>query len=163
MLLLSSDKTVQTGRTALDEAATEAVNRVIPLAQAKHISIESTVGTETANANAELLADTLTILLDNAIKYSPAKSRVQVSSQQQGKHVILQVKDNGQGIEAKDLPHVFDRFYRADASRSKAGVEGHGLGLSIAKRSVEAMDGGIAVVSNPGEGTIFVIRLQSNK
>lgn len=159
LLLLSNLKAVEVSPTSLDDVATEAVNRVIPLALAKHIGIESTVGKQVAVANAEILTDTLVILLDNAIKYSPKKSAVAISAKIQGKHVVLDVTDNGPGIEAKDLPHIFDRFYRADTSRSKENVEGHGLGLSIAKRSVEAMGGTITAVSTPGKGTTFTIRL----
>ena len=162
LLLLSNLKAVEVSPTSLDDVATEAVNRVIPLALAKHIGIESTVGKEAAVANAEILTDMLVILLDNAIKYSPKKSAITISAKTQGKHVVLDVTDNGPGIEAKDLPHIFDRFYRADTSRSKENVEGHGLGLSIAKRSVEAMGGTITAASTPGKGTTFTIRLAAH-
>ncbi len=162
LLLLSNLKAVEVSPTSLDDVATEAVNRVIPLALAKHIGIESTVGKQAAVANAEILTDMLVILLDNAIKYSPKKSAITISAKTQGKHVVLDVTDNGPGIEAKDLPHIFDRFYRADTSRSKENVEGHGLGLSIAKRSVEAMGGTITAASTPGKGTTFTIRLAAH-
>lgn len=161
LLLLSNFKTVETTTTPLDDVATEAINRVIPLAQAKHIGIDSTVGKQKATANAEVLTDTLVVLLDNAIKYSPKKSTVTITAKEQGKHVLLEVKDTGHGIDPQDIPRIFDRFYRADMSRSKAHVEGHGLGLSIAKRSVEAMGGTISVASQLEKGTTFIIRLQA--
>lgn len=162
LLLLSNFKTLEVTPTALDDVATEAINRVIPLAQAKHIGIDSTVGKQKATANAEVLTDTLVVLLDNAIKYSPKKSTVTISAKKQGKYILLEVTDTGHGIDEKDLPHIFERFYRADTSRSKMHVEGHGLGLSIAKRSVEAMGGTISVASKPDKGTTFTVRLQTN-
>lgn len=161
LLLLSNFKTVEVTTTSLDDVVTDAINRVIPLAQAKHIGIDSTVGKQKATANAEVLTDTLVVLLDNAIKYSPKKSTVTVHAREQGKHILLEVTDTGHGIDEKDLPHIFDRFYRADTSRSKTHVEGHGLGLSIAKRSVEAMGGNISATSELDKGTTFTIRLQA--
>lgn len=161
LLVLSNLKTVEVTVTSLDDVATEAINRVIPLAQAKKISIDATVGKQKAIANADVLTDVIVILLDNAIKYSPAKSTITVSAKEQGKYIAFQVADTGHGIDPVDLPHIFDRFYRADTSRSKSNVEGHGLGLSIAKRSVEAMNGSISVVSEVDKGTTFTIRLQS--
>jgi signal transduction histidine kinase len=162
LLLLSNLKTVEIFPTSLDDVATEAINRVITLAQAKQIGIESTVGKQKAAANADVLTDTLVILLDNAIKYSSKKSTVTISAREQGKHILLEVADTGHGIDEKDIPHIFDRFYRADTSRSKSNVEGHGLGLSIAKRSVEAMGGTITVVSEVDKGTTFTIRLAAH-
>ena len=84
---------------------------------------------------------------------------VNISAETQGKHVLLHVADNGAGISAADLPHVFDRFYRADTSRSKQNVDGHGLGLSIAKRIVESHHGKISVISAQNSGTTFTIKL----
>ncbi|MGB9641126.1 MAG: sensor histidine kinase, partial [Anaerolineales bacterium] len=72
----------------------------------------------------------------------------------------LQVKDNGSGIAAEDLPHVFDRFYRADRSRQENGESG--LGLAIAKSLVEAHGGSIQVESQLGKGSAFTIQLAKN-
>lgn len=160
LLLSSGDPTIATSSTRLDEVVTEAVNRVIPLAQAKSIRINTDLGKEVVQADIEVLTDTVVILLDNAIKYSPAKSQVEISALEQGKNILLQVKDNGSGIVAKDLPHIFNRFYRADQSRSKQTVEGHGLGLSIAKRNIELMRGSLTASSELGKGTTFSVRLQ---
>ena len=159
LLLLSNFSTVELTHTVLDEIVTEAINRVVPQALAKRISIDSIVGKETALAHPELITDTLVILLDNAVKYCPPKSEVKISAIEQGRHVLLQVKDNGPGIAAADLPHIFDRFYRADVSRTKHTVEGHGLGLSIAKRAAEAMHGTITATSEPQKGTTFTLKL----
>ena len=73
--------------------------------------------------------------------------------------VVLRVRDTGEGIPPEHLPHVFDRFYKADASRAESSGTGSGLGLSIVKAIVERHGGRITVTSTPGEGTIFEISL----
>jgi len=159
LLILASEKELPLAPTHLDDVATEAINRVISLAQAHKIGIESTVGKQIAQANFDTLTDAIVILLDNAIKYSPPKSEVIISAEDHGKYVLLHVADTGIGIAAADLPHLFDRFYRADTSRSKKNVDGHGLGLSIAQRIVESHKGKISVASAESKGTTFTIRL----
>ena len=72
---------------------------------------------------------------------------------------MVSVKDHGLGIKASDLPFIFNRFYRADLSRSKHSIPGYGLGLSIAKKIVELNNGKIDAESQPGKGTEFKIRL----
>lgn len=108
----------------------------------------------------------ITILLDNAVKYTPKGGRVSVSlaCRQAGvrgnnRNVITVVEDSGVGIAKEDLPHVFDRFYRADSSRSKTKVDGFGLGLSIAKRIVDVHGGKISVKSTVGKGSTFTVKL----
>lgn len=159
LLMLANAKELQLGPASLEDVAIDAVGNVIPLAQAKKISIDNQVGGIKALANGESLTDALTILLDNAIKYSPEKSHVIVSAATKGKRVLLTVRDNGPGIDPKDQPHIFDRFYRADTSRSKTNVEGHGLGLSIAKRIMAAHNGDITLESRPGRGSAFTLHL----
>ena len=161
LLLLASEKELPLAPTHLDDVATEAINRVITLAESHKISIESTVGKDVAQANFETLTDAVVILLDNAIKYSPAKSHVTISSETHGKNVLLHIADSGVGISQTDLPRIFDRFYRADTSRSKMNVDGHGLGLSIAKRIVESHNGKISANSTEGKGTTFTLRLHA--
>jgi signal transduction histidine kinase len=99
----------------------------------------------------------ISILLDNAIKYSLESTEVTIRTYQKEGRGYLEVRDQGIGIKATELPHIFDRFYRADSSRSKSHVAGHGLGLSIAKKLVESLDGTIDVVSTPGKGSVFTI------
>jgi signal transduction histidine kinase len=79
-----------------------------------------------------------------------------------GKQVELTVADQGMGIKASDIPHIFERFYRADPSRTKEKIAGYGLGLSLAKQVVQMHKGSISVQSTPGEGTIFTIHLPHN-
>ena len=160
LLLLANNHDIALGPTSLEAVAIEAVNHTIPLAQAKRISIENKAGAITVVGNTASLTDAVVILLDNAIKYSPAKSTVSLTTSVKGKHAELRVVDTGPGIPVKDLPHIFDRFYRADTSRSAQNVAGHGLGLSIAKQIVAAHHGRIVARPNAkGKGTTFTITL----
>lgn len=105
------------------------------------------------------LAEALKIILDNAIKYSPEKSEVEVRVSHNQKQVTIKVQDQGIGIKATELPYIFERFYRADSSRSKSKVEGYGIGLAIAKNIIELHRGTISVVSEPEQGSIFTVKL----
>ncbi|MFZ1458961.1 MAG: HAMP domain-containing sensor histidine kinase [Candidatus Saccharimonadales bacterium] len=159
LLLLANNHDMPLAAVQIEDVAVEAMNRSLVLAQAKKIIIDNQVGQALATANVDSLTDVLTILIDNAIKYSPAKSTIRLTSSIKDKTVLLDVIDEGVGISEADVPHVFDRFYRADLSRSKLNVEGHGLGLSIAKRLIEQQYGKIRVTSTPGNGSQFTIRL----
>lgn len=98
------------------------------------------------------------ILLDNALKYTPPGGQVHLALSRQEGHTELVVSDTGSGIAPQDLPHIFDRFYRADQSRRRD-PGGSGLGLSIAKWIVEQHGGEIWLESEPGQGTRAVVRL----
>ena len=98
------------------------------------------------------------ILLDNALKYTPPGGKVHLTLSRQNNHAEFRVADSGNGIAAQDLPHVFDRFYRADQSRRRD-PGGSGLGLSIAKWIVEQHGGEIRLESELGEGTTAIVRL----
>jgi two-component system phosphate regulon sensor histidine kinase PhoR len=95
-------------------------------------------------------------LLDNAIKYSSDGTTVTVVARDEGEVVSLAVHDQGAGIAPEDLPRVFERFYKADASRSNAGV---GLGLAIVKHLVRAHRGTVVADSGESGGTTFTVRL----
>ncbi|WP_051430794.1 sensor histidine kinase [Thermicanus aegyptius] len=113
-------------------------------------------------ADEERMRQLLTILLDNAVKYTPKQGKVHLQMEESGrtgrKKVVIQVRDTGIGIPAEKLPRIFDRFYRVDKVRSRE-QGGAGLGLSIAKWIVEAHDGEIRVESKEGEGTTFTVLL----
>lgn len=109
------------------------------------------------------LLELLVILLDNAVKYSPPHTTVKIRAEVVDARVRVTVRDHGMGIKASDLPHIFDRFYRADASRSKTKVSGYGLGLSIAKQIVERHRGSIEVQSEPDQGTTVTVILPRAK
>ena len=104
------------------------------------------------------LKQVLIILVENALRYTPAGGRVRVSLRRRAGEVVLAVEDSGMGIAPADLPHIFDRFYRADPARSRV-AGGSGLGLAIARWIAEAHDGRIEVESEPGSGSTFRIVL----
>jgi two-component system, OmpR family, sensor kinase len=106
--------------------------------------------------NRDALKQIILILLDNAIKYSPAGSEVRVSATSDSQRVRISVSDSGPGIESHRLHFIFDRFYRGDEARQGSGV---GLGLAIAKALVEAQRGRIEVETTPGNGCDFIVTL----
>ncbi|MFN3490655.1 MAG: ATP-binding protein [Anaerolineales bacterium] len=105
------------------------------------------------------LKQVLLNLIANAIQYTPAGGEVFLSLSKVANQSRLIVRDTGPGIPAEDLPHIFDRFYRAEKSRTRSKASGFGLGLSIAKWIIEQHGGQIKVESKEGEGTTFVIWL----
>jgi heavy metal sensor kinase len=129
-----------------------------PLAQAKNLDFGLTLpaGPVWVNGDPDVLMKVIAMLVDNAVRHTEAGSiRVQVESVSE--QVLLTVQDTGSGISSDDLPHVFDRFYRGDKSRTSASG-GSGLGLSIAKRLVELHQGTIAVQSPLDGGTRLLVR-----
>lgn len=99
-------------------------------------------------------------IVTNAIKYTPQGGTVSISLEQDTEAVTVSVRDTGIGIAAGDLPHIFERFWRADPARSRTGDRpGVGLGLAITKWIVEAHGGTISVQSRPGRGSVFTVRL----
>lgn len=102
-------------------------------------------------------------LVTNAVKYTPAEGRVRLGLVDEPGRVVLTVADTGIGIAPGDLPHIFDRFYRADTARTRTGERpGAGLGLAICKWIAEAHGGTIDVQSRPGRGTTFTVVLPKN-
>jgi len=154
--LLRDDTAGFQADVSLPDVVSEAMNIVVSQAQAKNISVEDATGDTVLYGNARSLTQLLTILLDNAIKYSPKGSAVHVVSEVQGRSLILSVKDEGVGMNEEAVKNAFTRFYRAEESRSTAG---YGLGLSIAKKITEAHHGKIAIESVVGEGSTFTVTL----
>ncbi len=99
-------------------------------------------------------------LIDNAIRHTKSGGHISIGAQSEGERIRIWVKDDGEGIAAADLPHVFDRFYRGDRSRGHSN-SGSGLGLSISRRFVEMHGGTIDVKSTLGQGTTFTIQLKN--
>jgi len=112
----------------------------------------------------ELLIDPLKMtqvfenLIENALKYTPPGSRIEVSARRREHDVEAWVRDNGPGIPAEDLPHIFERFYRVEKGRSRE-KGGTGLGLSIVKHIVQLHGGRVWVESAPGQGTAFFLSI----
>ncbi len=102
----------------------------------------------------------MTNLLTNAIHFNRDQGEVRLTARTEGSVILLTVADTGQGIPPEDVPHLFERFYRADKSRSR--IQGrNGLGLAICKAIVEAHGGTLAVSSQPGVGSTFTVKLPS--
>jgi len=104
------------------------------------------------------LSQVVTNLVNNAIQHSEAGGEVELRVKADAGYCLLQVQDYGSGIAEADVPHVFDRFYRADKARSR-GAGRAGLGLAISRAIVEAHEGSIEVASEPGRGSTFTVRL----
>lgn len=115
----------------LTDLLREAIHRVTPLAKEKNITIKLSGTHGTAHGLRHSVTDLFVILLDNAIKYSKDGGTVGIRTQKSETGITVLVKDEGEGIAKKDLPYIFDRFYRADSSRAR---DGYGLGLAIAKK-----------------------------
>jgi heavy metal sensor kinase len=129
------------------------------LAEEKHIElICDTVGPVYALGDESRIKQVLVNLLDNAIKYTPERGRVTTSIQSDGSEALLSVTDNGVGIPAESIPHIFERFYRAEPARSRR-VAGVGLGLPIVQAICRAHGGSITITSNEGQGTSVEVRL----
>ncbi len=110
----------------------------------------------TVEADRPSLLRVVSNLLDNAAKWSPQGGTIHVGCEDEGELVAIQVRDEGPGIPEQDLPRVFERFYKGEASRATSGV---GLGLAIVKHLVRAHGGTATVESRPGEGASFTVRL----
>lgn len=144
---------------SLGEIVKKAIHKTELLAKEKKIWIKDDVQDETVEGEKEGLIDALVILLDNAIKYSKPKTTIEISSRTTDGFVDIAVSDHGIGINAKDIPHIFDRFYRADAARSQVSGGGYGLGLPIAKKIIDLHHGLLTVQSQPEQGSTFTMRL----
>ncbi|HEX2910985.1 MAG TPA: HAMP domain-containing sensor histidine kinase [Chloroflexia bacterium] len=149
------------GEVSLLEIIEAALKNVIPLAKQKHITIQNEIDDYILAGESSSLGELFTILLDNAIKYSPNSKEIKIASRKSDHHIDVTVSDQGTGINEKDLPHIFERFYRADKSRSK--ISGYGLGLSIAREIVKSHKGAISVQSKFGQGTTFTVQLPLKK
>jgi signal transduction histidine kinase len=143
----------------IGEFVTEAIAKTKILADQKKIFIKKNIAEVQVEGNRYGLTDLFTILLDNAIKYSPLKGTVEITSSQNNGFVFIDIKDTGIGIHEKDLPFIFDRFYRADSARTKDGASGYGLGLSIAKKIVASHKGSVSVKSKINQGSSFTVKL----
>lgn len=146
-------------QVSLQRVAGDAMNRIVAPAQAKDIAVEDKVRDIAVKAHAASLTQAVVVLLDNAIKYSRPHSTIVVEGGRRGKHAYIRVVDEGPGIRPSDLPRIFERFYRADQSRSSQHVNGHGIGLSLAKKIAGQHGGTVDVASEVGKGSKFTISL----
>jgi signal transduction histidine kinase len=143
----------------INSTCEEAVERIRSLAQSRNTAIQlATDGPVPFRADPEDLQLVWTNLLENAVRYSPEGASVEVTVSRNDGRARVVFQDHGAGISASDLPHIFDRFYRGDPSRTRA-TGGFGLGLAIAKALVEVYGGSISAESVPGKGTRMTVEL----
>lgn len=143
----------------LRELVAECLERKANLAAKYGVEMgEDLSGELTVEADRRLLATLLDNLLDNAIKYNRPGGRATIGCRQESGEVILEVRDTGVGMPREELPRIFERFYRVDRARSRE-TGGTGLGLSIVKHIAELHGGTVTVESEPGEGSVFSVRL----
>lgn len=147
----------------INEVITEAMQKVKLLAQEKHMQIFYEKSDLIMEGNKYGLTDLFVILFDNAIKYSPINTSIIITVNKTAGFIKIAIQDEGIGIEEKDIPHIFDRFYRADRARSKKSGNGYGLGLSIAKKIVQLHKGTITVKNNSEKGSTFLISFPNKK
>jgi signal transduction histidine kinase len=144
----------------LADVITNVFEKVKPLADERQLALSLSLD---ANQSLIVIGDfpslrrLLWILLDNALKYTPVQGRIEVTLKASPTEATVLVSDSGIGIAQSDLPHIFDRFYRTDVSRSQ--VEGSGLGLAIAMGITEMHRGNLSVISEENRGTSFRIVL----
>jgi heavy metal sensor kinase len=135
------------------------VEHLQPLAETQHLTLVASVPAElTVNGDLDHLTRLLLNLLDNALKYTPAGGIVNLRAGQEGTAVCVAVSNTGPGIPPAELTHLFERFYRVGADRSRA-TGGAGLGLAIAAEIVRLHGGELHAASQPGETTTFTVRL----
>jgi signal transduction histidine kinase len=142
---------------SLKDVAAKAVERLAKTAETKKININQHLKNVGVRGDEQHLIDLAAILIDNAVKYSPAGKEVNISTDRRGRLAFIKVQDQGQGIAAEDLPRIFDRFYRADASRTKNATDGYGLGLALARKIADTHGGHIEVESAIGKGSTFTV------
>lgn len=156
----NSETKIDISKVDLSEIVAQAIKKVEPMASKKKIKIVAKLQKTKVNGNSDALIELSTILIDNAIKYSGKSKKIEVKTKNKG---ILEVKDFGIGIPQTDLPHIFERFYRSEISRSKVKVDGYGLGLSIAKSITDKLGGKIKVNSKIGQGTTFTVYIPTGR
>jgi two-component system OmpR family sensor kinase len=146
----------------LRELASTCVSRVKTIVQQHGLELNCELETASAVGNPERIAQVITNLLTNAVYYNKPSGKINVTTGTSGEKSWLTITDTGNGIAPEDLPHIFERFYRADKSRSNASGR-TGLGLAICKAIMDAEEGSIEVSSQPGQGTTFTISFSTAK
>lgn len=154
-----SDDRKKDENVSIPETLLAACDQLYPLATARSVQLEIQLDSSCQVRGDEGLLQTLWgAFLENSIRYSPSGCPITISNAIEGHMCVVRIQDRGSGIAEESLPHIFNRFYRADSSRSRA-TGGFGLGLAIAKAIVERHNGLIRVQSQLGQGTTFVIML----
>lgn len=172
LLMLASveEKRTPAPRVALDIAPLlyQVVDEVSVLAQQARVAVQSDVPAHLpcVQANPEQMSIVLRNLLDNAVKYTSAGGTITIGTQVEGNQLAIRIADTGSGIPTEALPHIFDRFYRVNAARSRSSAldpGGAGLGLALVQAIVQAHEGRIEVASQVGQGSTFTVYLPTKE
>ncbi len=163
LLLARADEGMLLGkrRSVPVESLAEEALSIVEDAYGRKIDCRVETGLQ-VSADAAELSRVLSNLLDNAARHTPRDGEVVLTAFNRDMNVVIQVEDTGSGIAAEHIPHVFDRFYRVDASRERE-TGGTGLGLALVKAIVEAHQGNVRIRSEIGRGTIVIIELPQGK
>ncbi len=166
MLLARADSEAEQLRfepANIEHVLKDALAQVSPIADQKRVSLHAVLPQHPIciAGDRQLLQRLFLILIDNAVKYTPPLGHVSIALAAEDGMIIVSVRDTGIGISDEDLPHIFDRFYRADKARSRE-LGGAGLGLSIGRWIAEAHGGSVHAESQPGTGSIFKVVLPTH-
>lgn len=157
LLKLSGSAKLELGIVKSTDVVNTAIERIAKSAEAKNITINNQVRLFTMTTNEDALSEIIYIYLDNAVKYSPSGSTIEIFSDDKRQ---ISVRDHGDGINDEDLPNIFNRFYRGDKSRNSDGL---GLGLSLASRLAEQIGAKVSANNNPGKdapGATFTVKVK---
>ncbi len=142
----------------LDKRLQRVILACEPQWSAKSLEVEAQMDPAETDADADLLDQVWINLLHNAVKFTPDGGSIQITLRSTSGEAVVAFKDTGTGIPTASLPHVFERFYKADQSRTRTGG-GSGLGLSISRKIVEMHGGAIAAYNDSEEGAVFTVTL----
>jgi len=145
-----------TGTASLLTTLTAAQRPLRHVIKTKHIHLIPPATDITLTIHPDDLTELLTIVLDNAVKYSPAHTTITIGMKTHRGQATLRIQDQGRGITEDDLPHIFERFHRGNHSDQP---KGYGLGLAVAKKLVDSAGGTIFAQSKPGHGSTIIIQL----
>ena len=142
----------------IDQVVEEEVSRVRPAAESGGLTLKAASSAVSVSGSRRDLGLAIRNLLENAVRHTPAGGTIDVQLKSQNGHVLVEVIDSGEGIPKRELPRVFERFYRVDTARARA-TGGTGLGLAIVRHVVERHGGSVQVESELGQGSTFRLRL----
>lgn len=162
--LLSDDYKLMLEDVSVHDIVAQAITSIAPAAVERQISIDDQTKNLQVRADESAVIQAVTILLDNAVKYSSDKSNVTLTSSKYKRSLVrISVKDEGIGISRTDQDKIFNRFYRSDEARSRDDNGGYGLGLEIARNIAERHGGSIELKSRVGSGSTFSLVLPASK
>jgi signal transduction histidine kinase len=155
---------LEKSENSLSDLVSDTIESFSELAARQEVTLEGRAdpAVDPVVMDAQQIGRVLSNLVGNALRHTPPQGTVRVQAMVQPGGARVEIQDTGEGIPAQDLPHVFERFYRGEKSRSRA-TGGAGLGLAIAKGIVEAHGGAIEVESQPGQGTRFTFTLPGSR